>query len=113
MHLPAALTSLRFWSRTWFALALVPIAWGIYQYAAFGVWARERSAQGGFVCGTGIVMVVFGCIALAAFCGALGCALGLAHSLRLPAPRPRKQLWALSCGAVICAVPVLVIALFA
>lgn len=110
MKAAAAIRSLRFWSRAWFALACVPIAWGIYQYAAFAVWAKARDAQGEFVCGTGLVMLVFACIAATACCVAVASALGIVRIMRLPPPRPRKQLLALATGVGIVAVAVVAIA---
>ena len=106
-----AIKSLRFWSRAWCALACVPIVWGIDQYAAFAAWARTRSAQGEFVCGTGMVMLVFACIAATAFCLTVASALGIIRYLRLPPPRPRKQLPALLCGVGVFVVAAVVIAL--
>jgi hypothetical protein len=98
MKAAAAIRSLRFWSRTWYVLACVPIAWGIYQYAAFAVWAKARDAHGEFVCGTGLVMLVFACIAATTFCLMVASALAIVRYMRLPPPRPRQQLPILACG---------------
>lgn len=58
----------------------------------FSLWASERSKNGEFVCGTGIVALLFLCAAVALFLGICAVACGSIAYVKTPKPRSLKRM---------------------
>ena len=57
----------------------------------FSLWASERSKNGEFVCGTGIVALLFLCVAIALFLAICAVACGSIAYVKTPKPRSHKR----------------------
>lgn len=88
MQLKTVFESFRGWSWILGGLSLVPVLFCGYHYVQFSLWASEQSKNGEFVCGTGIVAVLFLCAAAALFLAV--CAVACSSIAYVKAPKPRS-----------------------
>lgn len=91
MKFSMILRTFRGWSWILGALSLIPVIFGIYQNWQFSQWAAERHKSGEFVCGTGLVAILFLCAALAFSLAACAVACGFVDYIKTPRPRPVKR----------------------
>ncbi|WP_090443365.1 hypothetical protein [Duganella sp. CF458] len=86
----------------------MPFAYFFYQNWLFSQWAQEQAGNGGFVCGTGIVLLLSFCAAVTAAFSGTAVLLGLIGYRRMAKPRPGKRL--LEIAAIACATPLAFVA---
>jgi hypothetical protein len=91
MKFATVFKSFRGWSWLLGGLSLVPILFLGYQYWQFLAWASKRSNNGEFVCGTGIVAVLFLCAAVAFLLALCAVVCGFIAYIKTPKPRPLKR----------------------
>jgi hypothetical protein len=91
MQLKTIFRTFRGWSWILGGLSFVPVLFCGYQYTQFSLWASERSKNGEFVCGTGIVALLFVCAAVALFLAICAIASGSIAYVKTPKPRSLKR----------------------
>ena len=82
----------RFWSLAMGFISLLPLAYYLYQYWLFSLWARERAGNGEFVCGTDMVLLLALCAAVTSAFSGLATLFGFIGYRRMEKPRPGKRL---------------------
>jgi len=95
MKVAEMVRSFRGWSWILGFGSLVPVVFGIYEYWQFGLWASERQKHGEFICGTGIVAMLFLFAAAAGLMASIALLCGGISYLKTPKPRGRKRMFEL------------------
>lgn len=91
MNRPMLLTTAQGWSRILGALSSVPVIYWVIQNWELSLQAEAQAKGGGFVCGTGGLLLFIACMACAGALSLSAVALGVFSYWRVPKPRPRRR----------------------